>query len=153
ELPADLSTEHLSQPRGVFTTLYLHRKLRGCVGYPLAVVPLHRAVIETARQAAFEDPRFLPLTQEEIPGLTISLSVLSPLIAISADQVEAGRHGLLVSHGSRRGLLLPQVPVEHGWDRVTFLEQTCKKAGLPLDTWQHGAKLEAFTAEVFSEGE
>ena len=114
-------------------------------------MPLYRATIETARSAAFEDPRFAPLTLTEAPQIRIWLSVLSPLSPSPAEDVEPGRHGLLISLGDRRGLLLPQVPVEHGWDRVTFLEQTCRKAGLPLDAWQHGAKIEAFTAEVFGD--
>jgi AmmeMemoRadiSam system protein A len=142
---------HLSEPRGAFTTLYCLRKLRGCVGYPTALLPLFRTVIETARAAAFDDPRFIPLTIAEVGDLAVSLSVLSPLKPISAEQVEVGRHGLLISDGPRRGLLLPQVPVEHGWDRITFLEQTCRKAGLPLDAWQTGAAIEAFTAEVFGD--
>ena len=145
-------TPHLSEPHGVFTSIYLGDKLKGCVGYPLALMPLYRATMETARSAAFDDPRFVPLTLAEVPQLRISLSVLSPLSVIAADDVEPRRHGLLISHADRRGLLLPQVPVEHGWDRVTFLEQTCRKAGLPLDAWRHGAKIEAFTAEVFGDG-
>src|SRR5215471_9317821 len=108
-------TLHLSEPRGVFTTVYLGNRLKGCVGYPLALMPLHRATVETARSAAFEDPRFAPLTVAEAPQLRISLSVLSPLTPIAAEDVQPGRHGLLISHGDRRGLLLPQVPVEHGW--------------------------------------
>ncbi len=151
----------LSEPRGVFTTLYLysdqhresHRELRGCVGYVLPTVPLYRAVAETARAAAFDDSRFLPVTKEEALGLEISLSVLSRLFPIHPEAVEVGRHGLLISQGARRGLLLPQVPVEHGWDRETFLEQTCRKAGLPLDAWRKAATLEAFTAEVFSDSD
>jgi len=142
---------HLSEPRGAFTTLYCQRKLRGCVGYPTALQPLFRTVIETARAAAFDDPRFIPLTLAEVGDLAVSLSVLSPLKPISPEAVEVGRHGLLVSEGPRRGLLLPQVPVEHGWNRITFLEQTCRKAGLPLDAWQTGAAIEAFTAEVFGD--
>lgn len=142
---------HLGEFRGVFTTVYLHRELRGCVGYPLAIAPLYRAVAETARAAAFEDSRFPALRAEEIPQLEISLSVLSPLSPILPEEVEVGRHGLVISYGNQRGLLLPQVPVEHGWGRVTFLEQTCKKAGLPKDAWEHGAVIEAFTAEVFGE--
>ena len=142
---------HLSEPRGAFTTLYCQRKLRGCVGYPTALLPLFRTVIETARAAAFDDPRFIPLTLAEVTDLAVSLSVLSPLKPISPEAVEVGRHGLLVSDGPRRGLLLPQVPLEHGWDRITFLEQTCRKAGLPLDAWQTGAAIEAFTAEVFGD--
>jgi|SRR5579883_770622 AmmeMemoRadiSam system protein A len=141
----------LEQHRGVFTTLYLHETLRGCVGYVTPAVSLYRAVAETARAAAFEDTRFPPVSRLEAPELKVSLSVLSPLFEVSADQVEVGWHGLLISQHGRRGLLLPQVPLEHGWGRVTFLEQTCRKAGLPLDAWRHGAKIEAFTALVFGE--
>lgn len=144
-------SEHLAQPRGVFTTLYLDRQLRGCVGYVFPVASLYRGVIETARAAASEDTRFRPITREEAPYLKTSLSVLSLLRPIEADEVEIGRHGLVVSLAGHRGLLLPQVPVEHAWDRVTFLEQTCHKAGLPIDAWKMGATLEAFTAEVFGE--
>ncbi len=151
----------LSEPRGVFTTLYLggdlhresHRQLRGCVGYAMPIAPLYRAVAETARAAAFDDSRFLPVTQEEVPQLEVSLSVLSRLVSILPEAVEVGRHGLLISDGVRRGLLLPQVPVEYGWDRETFLEETCRKAGLPLDAWRKGASIEAFTAEVFSDAD
>jgi AmmeMemoRadiSam system protein A len=142
---------HLAEPRGVFTTLYLGGQLRGCVGYVFPVTPLYRAVTETARASASEDSRFLPIRLEEVAGLGVSLSVLSPLAPIEADQVEVGRHGLLISRGGHRGLLLPQVPVEHGWDRLTFLEQTCRKAALPLDAWSQGATLECFTAEVFGD--
>jgi len=142
---------HLCERRGVFTTLYLEGNLRGCVGYALPVAPLYLAVADSARAAAFEDGRFWPVTESEAPRLLISLSVLSRLFPILPDQVEVGRHGLVVSLGPQRGLLLPQVPVEHQWDRETFLEQTCRKAGLALDAWRHGASLEAFTAEVFGD--
>ena len=145
------SSPGLIQPRGVFTTLYLAGQLRGCVGYALPIRPLFRAVAETARAAAFEDSRFLPVTPEEARALQFSLSVLSPLFPIAAGEVEVGRHGLLICIGQRRGLLLPQVPVEHNWDRETFLAQTCHKAGLPLDAWQRSATIEAFTAEVFGD--
>jgi AmmeMemoRadiSam system protein A len=114
-------------------------------------MPLSRAVTETARAAAFEDPRFPPIVLEEARSLKICLSVLSPLMPILPEQIEVGRHGLLISEGSGRGLLLPQVPLEHGWDRNTFLEQTCRKAGLPINAWRNGAKIEAFTAEVFAD--
>ena len=143
-------SQHLSEPRGAFTTLYLRSKLRGCVGYPLPISPLYRTVIETSRAAAFEDPRFPPITVDEARELQVSLSVLSPMQAILPEQIEVGRHGLLISRGGYRGLLLPQVAAEHGWDRVTFLEQTCLKAGLPTDSWQE-ARIEAFTAEVFGD--
>lgn len=151
EISTHPPSPHLAQPRGAFTTLYLNGNLRGCVGYPLAAFPLFQTVIETARSAAFEDPRFLPVTLEEVRQIAVSLSVLSPVRPIAADEIEIGRHGLIVSLGPRRGLLLPQVPLEHGWDRVTFLEQTCHKAGLALDAWRQGATIEAFTAEVFSD--
>jgi uncharacterized protein len=140
----------LLEPRGVFTTLYLHGRLRGCVGYAMPIHPLFRGVAETARAAAFQDTRFWPVTPAELSDLQVSLSVLSLLFPINPEQVKVGRHGLLVSDDSRRGLLLPQVPVEHGWDRLTFLEQTCHKAGLPGDAWR-SATLEAFTAEVFGD--
>jgi uncharacterized protein len=142
-------TAHLAEPRGVFTTLYLQGQLRGCVGYVFAVSPIYEAVMETARAAASQDTRFLPVTSEEAPQLKVSLSILSPLRPIHPEEVRIGRHGLLVSLAGRRGLLLPQVPIEHHWDRETFLDQTCQKAGLPANAWKMGATLEAFTAEVF----
>ena len=142
---------HLAELRGVFTTLYLQGNLRGCVGYVFPVAPLYQTVVETARASAFDDTRFASVTREEAPHLEVSLSVLSRLRPIKAEDVEVGRHGLLVSMAGHRGLLLPQVPVEQRWDRATFLQQTCRKAGLPPDAWQAGATLEAFTAEVFGE--
>ena len=144
-------TAHLAKPRGAFTTLYYRNALRGCVGYVLPIKPLNVTVAETARGAAFEDSRFSPVTLDEARELQVSLSVLSPPQLIQPDQIEIGRHGLLITLGPYRGLLLPQVPVEHEWDRRTFLEQTCRKAGLPPNAWQMDAKLEAFTAEVFAD--
>jgi AmmeMemoRadiSam system protein A len=144
-------TKHLAEPRAAFTTLYYHGRLRGCVGHVRAVESLWATVADTARAAAFEDTRFDPVTSEEVPLLQVSLSILSPLKPIRTEQVEVGRHGLLISQHGRRGLLLPQVPVEYGWDRITFLEETCHKAGLPADAWRKGATLEAFTAEVFGD--
>ena len=151
DISTSAPTEHLAEARGAFTTLYVQGALRGCVGYVYPITSLYRTIAETARAAAFEDSRFPPLTKEEAEELTIHISVLSPLQAVEAEEVEVGRHGLLVSQGGRRGLLLPQVPVEHDWDRNTFLEQTCRKAGLPGDAWLRGAVLEAFTAEVFGD--
>jgi AmmeMemoRadiSam system protein A len=112
---------------------------------------VYRAVAETARSAAFEDSRFPPVTRQEAPDVKIQLSILSPPHPISAEHVEVGRHGLLISMDGHRGLLLPQVAAQRGWDRTTFLEQTCRKAGLPLDAWRKGAAIEAFTAEVFGD--
>ena len=142
---------HLSELRGAFTTVYSNDKLRGCVGYPTAVMPLYRTIVETVRGAAFDDPRFVPVSLDEARHLQISISVLSPLSPIQAEEVVIGKHGLIISQAGCRGLLLPQVPVEHGWDRVTFLEQTCHKAGLPMNAWKEGATIEAFTAEVFGD--
>ena len=153
ELPLFTPSLHLSEPRGVFTTLHSNGHLRGCVGYPAALVPLYRATMETARAAAIDDPRFAPLALAEVFEIEISLSVLSPLVPVTAEEVQVGLHGMMISDGRCRGLLLPQVPTEQGWDRVTFLEQTCRKAGLPPDAWQRGAKIEAFTAEVFTDRE
>lgn len=144
-------TTHLAEHRAAFTTLYYHGRLRGCVGHVRAVESVWATVADTARAAAFEDTRFDPVTSDEVPHLQVSLSILSPLKPIRAEEVEVGRHGLLVSQHGRRGLLLPQVPVEYGWDRLAFLEETCHKAGLPPDAWRKGATLEAFTAEVFGE--
>jgi uncharacterized protein len=150
-LPTDPPTPHLSEPRGAFTSLYVRGDLRGCVGYVSPITSVYRAVIETARAAAFEDTRFYPVKIGEAELLTIELSILSSPRPISAEEVEIGRHGLLISMAGNRGLLLPQVPVEREWDRITFLEQTCRKAGLPPDAWQKGAQIEAFTAEIFGE--
>lgn len=143
--------DHLAEKRGAFTTLHLHGQLRGCVGYVFPVRTLARTIAETAVAAALHDTRFLPLSLEEAREIDIEISVLSPLKPIEPDDVEVGKHGLVVTLGARRGLLLPQVPQEYDWDRETFLAETCHKAGLPGDAWQHGAILEAFTAEVFSE--
>ena len=153
DLSLDPPSPHLAELRGAFTTLYLRGQLRGCVGFVFPVTSLYRTIAETARAAAFDDTRFLPVTREEAPELEVSLSILSALQPLPAQEVEIGRHGLLISHHGRRGLLLPQVPVEHGWDRLTFLEQTCRKAGLPPDAWQQGATIKAFTAEVFADRE
>ncbi|MGA8764704.1 MAG: AmmeMemoRadiSam system protein A [Candidatus Sulfotelmatobacter sp.] len=147
----DPPTPHLAEFRGVFTSLYLRRDLRGCVGYVFPTCTLYRAVAETARAAAFDDTRFSRVTKEEAPQLEIELSVLSRPEPIRAEEVEIGRHGLVITLHGRRGLLLPQVPAERGWNRETFLEQTCRKAGLSPDAWQKGATLEAFTAEIFGD--
>ena len=95
----------------------------------------------------------MPVTLDELDKLQIEISVLSPMFAIAPEDVVVGRHGLMISYEGRRGILLPQVAPEWGWDRETFLAQTCRKAGLPMDQWRRSAKLEAFTAEVFGEKE
>ena len=145
--------QHLRQPRGAFVTLHEHGELRGCIGMMVAAKPLDETVREMARAAALEDPRFDPVRVDELDQLQIEISVLSPMFAIAPDDVVVGRHGLMVSYEGRRGILLPQVAPEWGWDRETFLAQTCRKAALPMDQWRRSAKLEAFTAEVFGEKE
>ncbi len=117
----------------------------------LPTCTVYRAVAETARAAAFGDNRFSLVTLEEAALLEIELSILSRPEAIRAEDIQVGRHGLLISGSGRHGLLLPQVPVERGWDAVTFIEQTCRKAGLPIDAWRKGANIEAFTAEIFGD--
>src|SRR5215467_1564381 len=124
ETSLDSPTPHLAEPRGAFTSLYLHGELRGCVGFVLPVQSVYRAVADTARAAAFEDTRFYPLTLEEARDLQIELSILSQPQLVQAEDIEISRHGILISLAGRRGLLLPQVAVEHNWDRVTFLQQT-----------------------------
>jgi AmmeMemoRadiSam system protein A len=153
ELALEPPTAHFAEPRGVFTSLYLRGALRGCVGFVLPVHALYRAVADTARAAAFADGRFTPVTRGEAEGLEIELSILSVPRPTTAEAIEIGRHGLLISKNGQRGLLLPQVPIEHKWDRLTFLEQTCRKAGLPMDAWKRDATIEAFTAEVFGDSD
>jgi AmmeMemoRadiSam system protein A len=142
---------HLAELRGAFTTLHMEGRLRGCVGFIAPLYPLCQTVVETAQAAAFGDTRFEPVSASEAGRLQVEISVLSPMFPIQAEEVEIGRHGLLISHQAHRGLLLPQVPVEHGWTREIFLRQTSVKAGLPPDAWKNGATLEAFTAEIFGE--
>ena len=143
--------EALRTPCGAFVTLYKGRHLRGCIGHIEALRPLYVTVRECAKAAALDDPRFDPVTPVELPSLRLDISVLSPLVEVAPQDVEVGRHGLLISHGVRRGLLLPQVAVEWNWDRERFLKETCLKAGLPPDAWQHGARIQAFTAQVLKE--
>lgn len=143
----------LGLPSGAFVTLHEGSSLRGCIGLIEAVTPLYQTVRECAVSAALYDPRFDPVTAEEIPRLKIEISVLSLLEDAHPEEVEAGRHGLLISQGARRGLLLPQVAANWGWDRIRFLQETCLKASLPQDAWRQGARIQIFTAQVFSERE
>ena len=152
DLPAAEEPEGaLREPCGAFVTLRKSRQLRGCIGVVEALKPLYKTVQECALAAALRDPRFQPVEPDELPELRIEVSVLSPLAEVTPDQVEVGRHGLLVSLGERRGVLLPQVAVEWKWDARRFLEETCLKAGLPKSAWQGGAKIQAFTTQAFGE--
>jgi uncharacterized protein len=151
--PATLD-EELRRPAGAFVTLHAaDGDLRGCIGSIEPVAPLFQAVASSARNAAFRDPRFYPVRPDELPELGIEISVMSPIETVEdVSAIEVGRDGLIVSRGGRAGLLLPQVASERGWDRETFLAQTCVKAGLPGDAWQKpGCTIEKFSAEVFSE--
>jgi uncharacterized protein len=151
--PEECERGKLAAPGAAFVTITKNGRLRGCIGYTEAVAPLFKVVQECAVTAATEDPRFPPVSRKELPSLRIEISVLTPLFSIRPEEVEVGKHGLMVAQGGMRGLLLPQVPVEWEWDRETFLDQVCVKAGLPPSAWRHGATLQAFTAEVFGEDE
>lgn len=142
----------LKENRGAFVTLKNGDQLRGCIGYPLPIKPLFQTIIDATIAAATQDYRFPPVTAEELPQIKIEISVLTlPRPIKDPDEFEVGRHGLIITQGFNKGLLLPQVPVEWGWDRETFLRHACLKAGLPEDAWRKGAKIEIFEAEVFSE--
>ena len=145
----------LEVPSGAFVTLKEHDELRGCIGYIESETPLINTVQEVAVKSALTDPRFNPVVETEVSSLEIEISVMSPIEEIKDVKIiEVGKHGLIIQKGMRRGLLLPQVPVEYGWDRETFLNQTARKAGLPTNAWQRpDTKLFIFTAEVFSEAD
>lgn len=139
----------LAERRGVFVTLHRGDELRGCIGHAVARMPLAEAVRELAVSAAARDRRFAPVHRGELNELTVELSVLSPLAPIRPEEVEVGRHGLLVRHDGCSGLLLPQVASERGWSATELLEHTCAKAGLPRGAWRDGAELLAFTCDVY----
>ena len=149
--PEPESSLALQQARAAFVSLHKKTELRGCVGTVTAREPLYRAVADAAYSAAVGDPRFPPITLAELVDLDVEISVLSSFREIKLEDIIVGKHGLLVSQGLRRGLLLPQVPARFGWDATMFLAQTCRKAGLESDAWKHGAKIEAFTGQVFGE--
>src|SRR5580698_2138741 len=146
--------EALQQPGGAFVTLHHGKRLRGCVGQLPSKDSLAEVVAHCAKSAALEDPRFEPVRAEELREIEIELSVLSPSFQIAPERIETGKHGLMVSSGLRRGVLLPQVAVECHWTAERFLEQTCIKAGLAGDAWRdRETRIEAFTAEVFAESD
>ncbi len=153
KLPLDFPV--LKEKRGVFVTLKKRGHLRGCIGYIKAVKPLGDTVQEMAVAAAFHDPRFPSVKGEEIRDLSFEISVLSPLQKIkSADEIEVGTHGLYIVRGYNSGLLLPQVAIEYGWDRETFLRETCYKAGLPPKAWKDKeTDVFIFSADYFNDKE
>jgi len=147
------TSQTLSQPSGVFVTLHRGGRLRGCIGYLEAMKPLLAAVQEMAVAAAFQDPRFPPLRQDELADLDVEISVLSPMCQIKhIEEIQVGRDGIYLERDPCRGLLLPQVATEYGWDRTTFLKQTCVKAGLPPDAWEDPAtRIFIFSAKILHE--
>jgi len=151
--PPPSSDAALNQERGAFTTLKESGDLRGCIGYTSAAKPLDQTIRDTATLAAMRDPRFRPVTADELPRLQYEISVLSPLRRVlDIQQIKVGEHGLLLKNGDSEGLLLPQVPVEQHWDRQTFLEQTCAKAGMSRNCWKdEDTDIFSFTAVVFGE--
>jgi AmmeMemoRadiSam system protein A len=148
EAPASAA---LTQKRACFVSLHKQGQLRGCIGQVSDRLPLYLAVAESAYSASQDDPRFPPVDPGEVAELDIEISVLSPFVPIQPEEVEIGRHGLLLTRDRARGLLLPQVPATYGWDRKRFLEEICRKAHMEAEAWRYGASLQAFTAEVFGE--
>lgn len=154
QLPSDIPQHGIfGEQRGVFVTLHVRGRLRGCIGVIESEQPLGENIVKCATGAALRDPRFSPLREEELYELEIEISLLSPPAPIRPEEIEIGRHGLLIVYEAQRGLLLPQVATEHRLNREQFLEETCRKAGLPHHAWsQAEVGIFGFTCEVFSEG-
>ncbi len=144
----------LSERRGAFVTLTREGRLRGCIGRIVADEPVVLVVAAMAAAAARDDYRFQPLEPSELDKVRIEISVLTPFRAVGRpSEIEVGRHGLMIRQGRQSGLLLPQVAAKEGWDAERFLEETCRKAGLPKTAWREGASIESFEAEVWGEEE
>ena len=146
-------TDALDEDRGAFVTLKIDGRLRGCIGFIVGVKPLYQTVREMAESAALKDPRFSPVSEPELSQLEYEISALSPIRNImNVEEIEVGKHGIIMRRGYNQGLLLPQVATEYGWDRIEFLMHTCQKAGLPPDAWQDpNTEISIFSAEVFGE--
>jgi AmmeMemoRadiSam system protein A len=150
--PAVECTGTLARRHGAFVSIHSRGNLRGCLGRLTLETPLGQTIVHLAGVVADSDPRFSAVLPRELPDLQIEISVLTPAREVtSVAEIEVGRHGLIVEDGDYRGLLLPQVAVEHGWTCDTFLGQTCVKAGLPRDAWKTGARILVFEAQVFGE--
>jgi AmmeMemoRadiSam system protein A len=140
--------------RGVFVSLHLRGELRGCIGYPLPSKPLIEAVVDNSVSSAVEDPRFNAVQPSELKDIDIEISILTvPSEVESVENIVVGRDGIIISKGFMRGLLLPQVPESQGWDREQYISHGCMKAGLPMDEWKRGVKIETFQGIVFSEND
>jgi hypothetical protein len=147
-MEVDIKNPKLKNDGAVFVTIKEHGALRGCIGHVQAVMPLYQSVVKNAIAASSGDPRFPPMTKDELGDIDVEISILSPMQRVKdVREIEIGRHGLVIRKDSRSGLLLPQVPLEQGWDRETFLRQICAKAGLPENAWKE-ADLYSFTAEI-----
>jgi AmmeMemoRadiSam system protein A len=153
EIPAvETASKGLNLESGCFVTIKQHDQLRGCIGNFVSDQPLYRLVQEMAVSAATRDPRFYPMKQQDLADFELEISVLSPLKRISSpDEIRVGTHGIYLVKNSSRGVLLPQVATEYGWDRETFLRHTCLKAGLPENAWQKECEIYTFSALVFGE--
>ncbi len=154
-LKVDYYSETIKEKCGVFVTLEKENNLRGCIGYVEGYMPLQDAVQDNAFSAAFKDPRFPSLSLKEFEQIEIEISVLTPLERVTdISEIKVGRDGLIIKNGLYQGLLLPQVATDWGWDRIQFLEQTCRKAGLPINAWKDkDTEIQKFTALIFSEKE
>lgn len=142
----------LREERGAFVTLKVDEKLRGCIGYPIPHKPLIETIIDCAVAAASQDFRFASIGSEELGRMKAEISVLTlPRTIEDVAEIKIGEHGIIISKGMSKGLLLPQVPVEWGWDLETYLTHGCLKAGLPEDAWKKGTKIEIFSAQIFSD--
>ena len=153
KMPESLSKLN-SERMGIFITLHtIKGELRGCIGYLKGVESLPDAIVEMTKAASTQDPRFDPVKEAELDDIVLEISLLSQLKKInSPDAIEVGKHGLVISDGLNKGLLLPQVAIENNWDKITFLEHTCKKARLPRDAWKsEKTEISIFSAEVFEE--
>ncbi|MDL2261603.1 TIGR00296 family protein [Methanimicrococcus sp. OttesenSCG-928-J09] len=148
-----------SEKRGAFVTLEKEGDLRGCIGYPYPVLPFKEVLVKSAVAAAFEDPRFFPIEKKDFSKLTVEVTTLTlPELLEGAftqysNMIQIGRHGLIAEYGEHRGLLLPQVAAEQGWDAIEFLCQTCVKAELTPMMWKYGAKIYRFEGQIFRETE
>jgi len=154
--PTEIDTDKyptLKSKCGAFVTLTIAGQLRGCIGYITSNNPLYITIKDAAVGAAYGDPRFANLTKTEYEQVDLEISVLSePFPMNSYDEIELGKHGLILEEKGRRGLLLPQVPIEHGMTKEQYLSAICRKAGVPQDLWQERVlNILLFTATVFSE--
>jgi AmmeMemoRadiSam system protein A len=150
--PVQTVSQGLNAEHGCFVTIKQQKKLRGCIGNFVSNKPLYRLVQEMALSAATRDPRFYPMKPNDLADFELEISVLSPLRKInSVDEIQVGEHGIYIIKDNYQGVLLPQVATEYGWDRDTFLNHTCLKAGLPENTWQKECDIFIFSAQVFGE--